>query len=174
MDADDYLTDTQKWKFGLTSVAWRKNNLQERLAQSNRLLSGEEKWELHDTGEEGALQMRALLGLDTMVTNVNIPNQGQIPNLPYGTIVEGNAVFRDNSLTPVIAGAIPDSIYPLVARAARENDAMLDAAFSLDLNYAYEKFAELNMLKSLTNEQKKDLFEEMCKNTEAYLGSYSK
>jgi alpha-galactosidase len=174
MDFEDYLADCRKWSFGLTPVSWRKNNLKERLARSERLLSGEETWEMQNTGEEGTLQMRALLGLDTLVTNINMPNRGQIANLPYGTIVETNAAFRDGSLSPVLSGAVPDSIYALVSRAARENEAILDAAFSLDLGYAYEKFAELNMLKSLQTEEKKVLFETMCKNTEKYLGAYKK
>ena len=174
MDFEDYLADCKKWSFALTPVSWRKNNLKERLARSERLLSGEEQWELKRTGEEGTEQMRALLGLDTLVTNINMPNRGQIANLPYGTIVETNAVFRAGSLSPVMAGAVPDSIYPLISRAARENEATLDAAFSQDLGYAYEKFAELNLLKSLKEEEKKELFATMCKGTEAYLGSYQK
>ncbi len=174
MDFEDYLADCKKWSFGLTPVSWRKNNLKERLARSERLLSGEETWKLQRTGEEGTLQMRALLGLDTLVTNINMPNRGQISNLPYGAVVESNAVFRAGSLAPVMSGAVPDSIYALVSRAARENEATLDAAFSLDLSYAYEKFAELNMLKSLKEEEKKELFETMCKGTEKYLGAYKR
>ena len=174
MDFEDYLADCSKWSFALTPVSWRKNNLKERLARSERLLSGEEQWKLTRTGEEGTLQMRALLGLDTLVTNINMPNKGQISNLPYGAIVESNAVFRNGTLTPVMAGAVPDSIYALISRAARENEATLDAAFSLDLGYAYEKFAELNLLKSLKTEEKKALFETMCKNTEKYLSAYRK
>ena len=174
MDFEDYLADCKKWSFALTPVSWRKNNLKERLARSERLLSGEETWELKSTGEEGTEQMRALLGLDTLVTNINMPNRGQIANLPYGAIVETNAVFRADSLSPVMAGAVPDSIYPLIARAARENEATLDAAFSLDLGYAYEKFAALNLLKSLKEEEKKELFSTMCKGTEAYLSAYKK
>ena len=174
MDFEDYLIDCKKWSFGLTPVSWRKNNLKERLERSERLLSGEEAWELTSTGEEGTLQMRALLGLDTLVTNINMPNRGQISNLPYGTIVETNAAFRDGSLAPVLSGAVPDSIYPLISRAAKENEATLDAAFSLDLGYAYTKFAELNMIKSLKEEEKKELFNTMYENTKKYLGMYKK
>ena len=174
MDFEDYLADCSKWAFGLTPVSWRKENLKERLARSESLLSGETEWELRNSGEEGTLQMRALLGLDTLVTNINIPNRGQISNLPCGTIVETNAVFRDGSLSPVLSGAVPDTIYPLISRAAKENEATLDAAFSLDLGYAYEKFAELNMLKSLKEEEKKELFETMYQNTKKYLGMYKK
>ena len=172
MDNSDYLASPEcvkEWMFGLTTVAWRKNNLKDRLARSARLLSGEEVWELKDSGEEGTLQMRALLGLSTMVTNINVPNQGQISNLPYGTIVETNAAFRDGILQPVFAGAVPDSIYPLISRAARENDMILDAGFSESLAVAREKFCQLNMLKALSAEQKIALFDEMIEGTKAYL-----
>jgi len=174
MDFEDYLKDNQKWMFALTPVCWRKEDLENRLKRSARLISGEEELKPVETGEEGTLQIRALLGLDTMVTNINMPNRGQISNLPRGVVVECNAVFRDGSLIPVSAGEIPESIYPLVSRAARENEAVLDAAFSLDLSYAYEKFAKLNMLKGLSESDKKELFDTMCKNTEKYLGAYRK
>ena len=136
------------------------------------MLSGEEVFELKDSGEEGTLQMRALLGLSTMVTNINVPNCGQIANLPIGTIVETNAAFRDGTLQPLFAGNVPDSIYPLISRAARENDAILDAGFSEDLTYAFGHFANLNMLKALTMEQKRELYMTMCEGTKKYLTTY--
>ncbi len=175
MDNKDYLASPEcvkEWTFGLTTVAWRKNNEKERLARSARLYSGEEEIVLKSSSEEGALQMRALLGLSTMVTNVNIPNRGQIANLPYGTIVETNAAFRDGTLHPVSAGNVPDSIYALISRAARENDEILDAAFSEDLSFAFTKFDKLNMLKDLTPAQRRELYITMCENTKAYLGDY--
>ena len=175
MDNSDYLASpacVKEWMFGLTTVDWRKNHLLERLERSARLLSGEDVWELKDSGEEGALQIRALLGLSNMVTNVNIPNYGQISNLPYGTIVETNAAFRNGVLQPVFAGAVPDSIYPLISRAARENDDILDAGFSGSLEYAFEKFAKLNMIKALTPAQKRELFDTMIAGTKDYLKDY--
>ena len=118
------------------------------------------------------MQMRAVLGLRDTVTNVNLPNQGQIPNLPLGTIVETNASFRNGEVKPVFAGNIPDSIYPLISRAAKENEMIIDAGFSGDLEFAYRKFRQLNMLKKLTEEQKRALYDEMIEGTKAYLGDY--
>ncbi|HBI71727.1 MAG TPA: alpha-glucosidase/alpha-galactosidase, partial [Lachnospiraceae bacterium] len=49
MPGDLYLKDPEtvlQWKFALTSVAWRKEDLKERLAKSRRLVSGEEEVEL--------------------------------------------------------------------------------------------------------------------------------
>ena len=43
----------REWKFGLTTVAWRKNELQERLARSRRLRTGEEPIKIKPDGEEG-------------------------------------------------------------------------------------------------------------------------
>ena len=175
MDPEDYLADPEcakRWNFGLTPVQWRRDDLKERLARSARLYSGEEVYELRETGEEGALQMRAILGLSEMTTNVNLPNRGQIPNLPLGTIVETNASFRTGEVKPVFAGNIPDSIYPLISRAARENEMILDAGFSCDLEFAYTKFRQLNMLKKLTEEQKRALYDEMIEGTKAYLGDF--
>ena len=175
MDNPDYLASpacVKSWMFGLTTVDWRKNDLKNRLARSARLLSGEEVYQIRDSGEEGTLQIRALLGLSEMVTNINTPNRGQIENLPQGTVVETNAAFRDGTLNPVMAGRVPDILYPMISRAARENDNAVEAAFSLDLAFAEEKFVQLNMLKALTEAQKRALFEKMVKGTANYLKDY--
>ena len=175
MDHSDYLASPEcvkSWMFGLTTVDWRKNDLKNRLARSARLLSGEEVYQLRDSGEEGTLQIRALLGLSEMVTNINTPNRGQIENLPQGTVVETNAAFRDGTLNPVMAGRVPDILYPMISRAARENDNAVEAAFSLDLAFAEEKFVQLNMLKDLKEAQKRALFEKMVKGTANYLKDY--
>ena len=146
--------------------------MQERLDRGQRLYSGEEIYELRDSGEEGVNQIHALLGLSTLVTNVNVPNKGQISNLPYGTIVETNAAFRDGMFQPLFAGEVPESIYPLVSRAARENEDIVEAGFSEDLKFCCEKFKKLNMIKTLTEEQKETLFWEMIEGTKAYLPNF--
>ena len=58
-----------------------------------RLRIGQEAVKINGTGEEGVNQIRALLGLCDLVTNVNLPNRGQIPNLPLEAVVETNAVL---------------------------------------------------------------------------------
>ena len=174
-DKNEYLTDPEtvkKWTFGLTTVAWRKNDLKERLAKSQRLLSGTESFELQDSGEEGVNQIRALLGLEKLVTNVNLPNRGQIANLPVGSIVETNAVFSADSVVPVMAGALPESIYEKIGTVSRENDRMVEAAFAEDLKLCFEVFCESHLLKDLSLDQKRAMFEEMYQGTKKYLSMY--
>ena len=161
----------QQMRFGLTPVSWRRENLQERLDKSARLLSGEEKVEIAETGEEGVQQIRALLGLRELVTNVNIPNRGQIPNLPLGAVVETNAAFRANSIDPVFAGAIPETIYPLVSRVCAEQELVSEGIAKRDLNKIFCAFAN-DPLVTCSLQDARKLFREMCENTKAYLTDY--
>lgn len=174
-DKDDFLTNKEKaneWSFTLTPVSFRKQDLKNRLARSERLYNEEETWKLIDSGEEGVEQMRALLGLIKKVTNVNLPNRGQIANLPLGSVVETNAVFSSGDVTPVMAGEIPACILPLISRANYENDRAVEAAFSESLAVAYEAFAEGHLLKELSDADKRALFNEMYEGTKKYLPMY--
>ena len=158
--------------FGLTTVKWRKDNLQERLDKSARLVSGEEAVAIKGTGEEGINQIRALLGLTELVTNVNIPNRGQIPNLPLGAVVETNAVFRANSLNPVFAGPIPKEIYPLISRVCGEQELVSEGIAERDVEKIFNAFAN-DPLVTCSMEDARKLFDEMCENTKKYLSMYN-
>lgn len=169
-----YLKDPEnvkEWGFGLTTVDWRKNDLKERLAKSRRIVSGEELPEIKETGEEGVNQIRAILGLCELVTNVNIPNIGQISNLPNDAVVETNALFRANSVTPIVAGDIPKSIYPLVSRICDEQEALNEAIANRDLNAIFAAFVS-DPLVTCSYDDAYELFKEMVNNTKAYLKSY--
>ena len=115
--------------------------------------------------------MRALLGLSELVTNVNLPNRGQIPNLPLGLVVETNAVFRDGSLTPVFAGPIPAQIDALIRRAADAQMLVAQAARERDLDKAFLAFVN-DALVDLQPEQARELFDRMVDNTKEYLTEY--
>ena len=169
-----YLKDPKQvkdWMFGLTSVAWRKENLKERLQKSADLRSGKLPVTLAKTGEDGVNQMRALLGLSEMITNVNLPNMGQIPNLPLGAVVETNATFRDDMVIPVMAGNVPTSIHPLISRIVDEQELIVEAALKRDLSLAFVAFVN-DPLVTISVSDAKMLFDEMIENTKGYLQEY--
>lgn len=136
MPGDRYLKNPQvvaQWKFGLTSVDWRKQHLQERLEKGVRLATGTQAIELTASGEEGILLIKALCGLESIVSNVNIPNTArQITNLPLDAIVETNALFRKNSLRPVYAGALPPSLQALILPQIENHTRVLEVAQTQD------------------------------------------
>lgn len=171
---DWYLKDPQSvldWGFALTPVSWRKNYLKERIEKSGRLVRGEEKFDLSPTGEEGVKQMRAILGLGDLITNVNIPNRGQISNLPMGAVVETNSIFSADSVTPVVAGDIPKSIYPLISRESGNQQLLMEAIAERSLDKAFLSFVN-DPLVRLTREKARELFDRMVAGTAQYLTMY--
>jgi len=161
----------KKWGFGLTTVEWRKKDLAARIEKSRKLRTGEQPIKIGSSGEEGVFQIRSLLGLTQLVTNVNIPNIGQIPNLPLGAIVETNAVFQGDSVKPVMAGEIPAEIYPLISRICGEQELLDKAIAARDLDLIFNVFAN-DPLVTCSRDDAEKLFKEMVLNTKKYLGMY--
>ena len=113
----------------------------------------------------------ALLGLRDLVTNVNIPNCGQIPNLPLGAVVETNAHFSADSVRPVFAGPVPQSVYPLVSRVCGIQEMTVEAAMGRDLELAFQAFCmDPNM--ELGLKDARILYNTMVENTAKYLTMY--
>jgi len=158
MPGGEYLKDPEtvsSWKFGLTTVAWRKEDLQKRLQRSHRLVSGEEEIELKPTGEEGILLIKALCGLERVVSNVNIPNTGrQIANLPGSAVVETNAVFERDAIRPVLAGSIPENVRGLIMPHVENHERILKAAMggSRDKELIVEAFLNDPLVKGRADE----------------------
>ena len=164
--------NVKNWEFALTSVDWRINQLNERLEKSEKLYSGELPVEIKETGEEGVKQMKAILGLGDFVTNVNLPNKGQISNLPYDAVVETNAAFREGGVYPVMTGDVPEEIYPLISRIVAEQELVIDACVTRNLDKAYMAFSQ-DPLVTIPLKESKKLFDEMVENTKEYLSDYN-
>ena len=158
-----------KWKFTLTPVSWRKEDLKRRLQRSDKLISGEEAVALNPSGEEGHLLLKALLGLGDLVSNVNIPNRGQIPNLPAGAVVETNALFGLNRISPVSAGNVPGNLLPLIARHVYNQENTLKAALTCDRALGFSTFMNDPQLGAVSLEDGQKLFNDMLEAQKAYL-----
>lgn len=166
-----YLKDPETvkhWNFGLTTVQSRIEDLHKRLEKSSRLLNGEEQFELAVTGEDGVNQIKALLGLNELVTNVNVPNVGQMEGVPLGAVVETNAIFRQDSVKPIQSGKLPDPVQALVLRQVMNQETVVEAALTKDYDMAFRAFVN-DPLVTIPLDDAKKLFAEMLENTKEYL-----
>ncbi len=161
----------EKWGFAITPVQFRKDDMVNRIKTCKRLVSGEEAVAIRPTGEEGVLMMRGLLGLCDVITNVNIPNAGQIPNLPLGAVVETNALFMADTVRPIQSGPIPEAIYSLITRIVGEQEMVAEGCFTRDLDKIFNAFANDQLVRLPLDEAKK-MFNEMVENTKKYLSMY--
>jgi galacturan 1,4-alpha-galacturonidase len=160
----DYLKDPEtvrKWKFHLTPVDFRIEDQKRKITENQKVFSGDSDVEIEPSGEEGVDILLALLGIEELTTNVNIPNLGQIPNLPHGAIVETNALIRRDRVQPVFAGELPFDIANMVQRHILNQEAVLKAALSNDKRLALNAFINDPLVSAIPREEAEKLFEEM-------------
>ena len=104
------------------------------------MVSGVREPDREPSGEEGILLMKALTGMDRVISNVNLPNAGQVPNLPLGAVVETNAVFAKDSVRPAMAGPLPEEIRKLILPHTENHLRTLKAAETFDRELLLEAF----------------------------------
>ena len=153
-------------------MKWRKEDLEHRLEKSRRLLNGEEEVELNPTGEEGILLIKALCGLERVVSNVNIPNTGmQIGNLPAEAVVETNAIFERDTIRPILAGNLPEHVKELIMPAVENHETILEAALTCNEELVVKAFMNDPQVKGRKCEEQdiRLLVKDMLSATKKYL-----
>ncbi len=158
-----------QWHYALTPVSWREKNQAEKIAEGEAMAAGTKPVTLEPSGEELVRMLRALCGLETVVTNVNLPNAGQMPGLPMGSIVETNCVFTNGLVKPVVAKPLPAGALALVQRACANVDLVCDSIRERDEKGMFNAFAHQALCGTLTMEEAERLFREMCQGTRSYL-----
>ena len=115
--------------------------------------------------------MKGILGIEPFVTNVNLPNKGQITNLPLGVVVETNASFSARGVQPICAGAIPQGVDSLVHRVVYGQQLTLEAAITGKYDLALKAFQnDANVC--ISPAESRELFDKMLENTKEYLPFY--
>ncbi len=170
----DYVKDEEtvkQWGYSLTPVDWRIEN-QKMLAELSRQYVNKEKpVPIEASGEEGVRQIKAILGLGELVTNVNLPNNGQL-SCEKGVVVETNALFTKNSVRPLLAGKVPDEISLMMGVHMHNQKMLLQAGLERNKKLAFEVFITDPLVKNIRLAEAKTLFNEMFTNTGSYLMDY--
>ncbi|MBR2890535.1 MAG: alpha-glucosidase/alpha-galactosidase [Oscillospiraceae bacterium] len=170
-----YLKDPQTvkdWQFNLTTVDFREAQQAERIAETVEMAEGRKPFVIQRSAEEAADLMKAILGFSTVVSNVNLPNRGQMGQLPLGTVVETNCVFSNGQVRPVTARPLPGAVASLVHRNAMAIETAYAGIKDRDLGVIFQAFADQPLCGSLTLAQAEELFRQMCRNTREYLEPY--
>ncbi|WP_135554782.1 family 4 glycosyl hydrolase [Paenibacillus cymbidii] len=168
-----YLKDHDpKWGFGLTTVAERREGQARQLAETKQIVRGETPIRLQQSPEEGVRIIKGLVGLGSFVTNMNLPNQGQIPGIPHGAVVETNAVISLNRVQPVMTGELPVPLQNIALRHVLNQETILQAALLGDYELGFQAFLN-DPLVAIGEQQARTLYEEMLQGTKAYLPGLS-
>ncbi len=175
MPSSWYLKDKQTvadWKFNLTTVDFREKQQDERIAETIEMAEGRKPFPVVKSDEEAVELMKAVMGFETVVSNVNMPNMGQVPQLPKGSIVETNCVFSHGQVKPVVSKPLPTAAANLVLQNCLNIDTCYEGIKERNLEKIYLSFANQPLLSRLSFEQSRALFKEMCLGTRKYLDEF--
>lgn len=130
-----------------------------------------EPFELGDSGEELGDVIRALLGLEPLRTNVNLPNRGQAPDLERGAIVETNALLTRDDVTPLVAPELPTAVSDLIDTHVTNQELLVAAGMAGDVDRAFRAFRR-DPLVTLPPDEAEALFAELVAAERDYLEAW--
>ncbi len=159
--------ELHRWGVVRTPYSWRL----ERSTSERTALKEVTDNPLTPSGEEGVQQIEALLGINPFITNVNLPNEGQIPWLPKGTLVETYADFGHDRLRPLMANDLPAGAQTLVRRVADEQNLTLQACREKNLDLAFQALLS-DPLVHISADQAQRMFGEMVEATREMLDGW--
>ncbi|MCL1930876.1 MAG: alpha-glucosidase/alpha-galactosidase, partial [Treponema sp.] len=156
--------EVEKWGFALTPVSWRVTDREKLKQRAKAYIDGMPLVPVQ-SGEEGIKIIKALMGMGNIVTNVNLPNRGQILNLPAGAVVETNAHFSRDNIQPLVTGELPADILALITPHLSAYEGIIEAVFDNDMEKAFRVFSHDLSVQTLPLSDARALFDEMCAQT---------
>ncbi|WP_262177438.1 glycoside hydrolase family 4 [Haloarcula laminariae] len=152
-----------RWGVLRTPSSYRLDRWDDEADTVRQFMDGDKEFDLSETGEVITDLMEALSGLSDMRTHVNLPNEGQMRDVPEDAVVETNAVVTQNNVRPIVSGTLPRPVRTQVTQQIDNQETIIEAAFDgYDVDYAFQGFLNDPQVKTLQTETAADLFAEMC------------
>lgn len=136
-------------------------------------MNGEEEFNLEASGEAFLKILEALNGGERFVTNVNVPNRGQVEDIEHGAVVETNALVSAGEVKPLAAGGFPRPVRSLVQRHVDTIETIVvEASRDGDVDRAFEGFLIDPQVQTLQTEEAEDLFTDLVSAEQDYLTNW--
>ncbi len=167
-------------RFGLvrTSIADREKGYANGRGRIERMLSGEEEIEIRAAtdvvgerlSDDVAGWMAALSGGPVVEDNLNAPNTGQIPELPWDAIVETRGVLDATGIRPLVS-PMPKQIEAIVRPHVLREELSVEAAVEGSFEKALAVMASEPLVGSIDNA--KPMLEEMMAANKDWLPQFA-
>ncbi|MBN1558506.1 MAG: alpha-glucosidase/alpha-galactosidase [Lentisphaerae bacterium] len=154
-----------RWGFRRTPYAYRIHRWKTGFKERDRFLAGKGSVKLENSGEEFINQMACIAGLAEFRTNVNLPNRGQVENLPRDAVVETNALFSECRVEPIASGSLPEPIAAWVNMHVANQEAVVKAALTADEDLGFRAFINDPLVHRLDLDDAWKLFRKMLNAT---------
>ena len=136
-------------------------------------MDGDREFELDSSGEVFADVLEALAGGEPFVTNLNLPNAGQVEGIEHGTVVETNALVRAGEVRALSAGGFPRPVRAIVSGHVETIETLIEAARTGDVDAAFRAFVLDQQVRRLDPDDARDLFAELIGAQADYLDGWA-
>ena len=169
--------DLNRWGVKRTTSDYRAKHWNpadsEQTTDVKAWMNGDSKFEIEASGEKAVDLMETLTLGDMMKTHVDLPNRGQISDLPEEAVVETNALITPNSIKPITAGPMPRQVRNQMQTHVNNHETIVEAAFTGDIDLAFQAFLNDPQIKTLQTETARELFAELIEVQREYLDSWN-
>lgn len=166
------LNKIEKYELKRTTIEERRKNKAEGRELIKKYLSGAEAVTDKRSRETAADIIAAFVNDKDFIDVVNLPNEGQIANLPEGSIVETLGVVNSSGFTPITAGKLPEPILNLVLPHVRNQDMIVDAGLTGDVDLALYALYNDPLCSQLTLPEIKEMGMKLLKAHKKYLPQF--
>ncbi len=148
----------KKYRLVRTSIEERRQAFRQRARQLAAMTRGEIPREFAARSRESAADMVAARFTGRAFIDVgNVPNVGQVTNLPRGMVVETAVRVDGNGISPICFGDLPLSVLGLVEPVAESFEATIRGCMERDRNLALQALRLDPACARLTGEEVREL-----------------
>jgi len=123
----------------MTLIEHRQSGYDSQKEKIEKILAGQEELEVHQSKEAISKLISALANNKKGVVDiVNLPNKGQISNLPLDSVVETMAQIGPTSATPLTVGELPRPIQSICNTHIQNQEMIVEAAMTGDRRLALQ------------------------------------
>lgn len=159
-----YLKDqetAERWGFHLMGADAREREEIKRQKYAKQMMEGKIPFEVVPSGTDLVPVIKAMIGEDSRVFSLNLPNRGQIHNLEKGVIVETGVYCSDKGILPLISGDMPLRLKQLTMPHILMQQLMMEAAVMMERDYALETFFYEPSLRDVSRQKVQEMFDEI-------------
>ncbi len=161
-----------RYRLERTPSLMRRSSYRRARKQLDRWASGKEEMPRRRSRETAADILAACALGREFVDVMNVPNQGQVANLPAGSVVETPGVINPIGFTPLAVGPLPEGPLDLVLPHTVNQDRIVEACYAGDLDLALESLANDPTTSHLSYAQVKKLGDRLVRAQRKYLTQF--
>ena len=163
----------KKYHLVRTYISDRRKRKNDNYDKLSAYISGEAEYQGVRSRETAADIINAFILGDDFIDVVNLPNIGQISNLPEGSIVETLGLVNSIGFTPITAGPLPAPLLNTVLPHAVNQNTLVEAGLSGDLEMAFNALYNDPLCGHLTLSEIREMGMELLQANKQYLPQFS-